>query len=276
MPVQNLMSRRRMVVALGLLAIPAAALAEELTPEQAPPAARPKPRPKPKPKPKPKPAVEKPAADQAADAPDAHAPVANLSPEAAMARLVAGNERYASGFSAHPNNDLARRGVVAKGQSPFAVILTCADSRVAPELIFDQGLGDLFVIRVAGNVVDDAVLASIEYAAIHLGTSLVMALGHERCGAISATIDALEGRGSPADVGTKIGALAALIAPAVRAIPPGTVDKVDAAVSINANHVAAEIFVNSPPLRARVLAGKLKIVAARYDLDDGRVTPTRA
>ena len=76
-----------------------------------------------------------------------------------MARLVAGNERYVSGFSAHPNNDLARRGKVAAGQAPFATILTCADSRVPPELLFDQGLGDLFVCRVAGNVVDDALLA---------------------------------------------------------------------------------------------------------------------
>lgn len=273
MPVQNLLSRRRLVAVLGLLAIPAVALAEELTSAHEAP---PKPRPRPKAKPKPKAAAPKPAESAATHAPDAHTPVANLTPEAAMARLVAGNERYASGFSAHPNNDLARRAAVATGQSPFAVVLACADSRVAPELIFDQGLGDLFVIRVAGNVVDDAVLASIEYAAIHLGASLVMVLGHERCGAVKATIDALEGRGSPEDAGTKIGALAALIAPAVRAMPPGAVDKVDATVSINANHVAAEIFVNSPPLRARVLAGKLKIVAARYDLDDGKVTPTRA
>jgi len=193
-----------------------------------------------------------------------------------MARLVAGNERYVSGFSAHPNNDLPRRMKVAAGQTPFATILTCADSRVAPELVFDQGLGDLFVCRVAGNVVDDALLASLEYSVIHLGSTLIMTLGHERCGAIKATIDALAGRGSPDDAGTKIGALAALIAPAIRAVPSDATDKLDAAVSINASHAAAEIFVNSPPLRARVLAGKLKIVAARYDLDDGKVTPARA
>ena len=193
-----------------------------------------------------------------------------------MARLVAGNERYVSGFSAHPNNDLPRRAKVASDQTPFATILTCADSRVAPELLFDQGLGDLFVCRVAGNVVDDALLASLEYSVIHLGSTLIMALGHERCGAIKATIDALAGRGSPEDAGTKIGALAALIAPAIRAVPADATDKLDAAVSINASHTAAEIFVNSPPLRARVLAGKLKIVAARYDLDDGKVTPARA
>lgn len=193
-----------------------------------------------------------------------------------MARLVAGNERYVSGFSAHPNNDLMRRTKVAAGQAPFATILTCADSRVPPELIFDQGLGDLFVCRVAGNVVDDALLASLEYSVIHLGSTLIMVLGHERCGAVKATIDALAGKGDPDDVGTKIGALAALIAPAVRAAPADAPDKLDAVVSINASHAAAEIFVNSPPLRARVLAGKLKIVAARYDLDDGKVTPAKA
>jgi carbonic anhydrase len=164
---------------------------------------------------------------------------------------------------------------VAAGQSPFAVILACSDSRVAPEIIFDQGLGDLFVVRVAGNVVDDAVLASIEYAVIHLGSTLVVALGHERCGAVKATVDALAGHGDDADKDTKIGALAALIAPAVKAVPATAVDKVDAAVSLNAANAAAEIFINSRPMRQRVMAGELKIVAARYDLDDGRVTPTK-
>ena len=214
------------------------------------------------------------AAETAHAAPAAHAE-GGMTPEAAMARLVAGNARYAAGKSAHGDQDAKRRTSVAAGQQPFAVILACADSRVAPEIIFDQGLGDLFTVRVAGNVVDDAVLASIEYAVIHLGATLVMALGHERCGAVKATIDALDGHGDPADAGSKIGALASLIAPAVKAVPAGVADRLDAAVSLNAAHAAAEIFAGSPPLRARVLAGKLKIVAARYDLDDGHVTPTK-
>lgn len=215
------------------------------------------------------------AAEPAQAAPAAHAEAA-MTPEAAMARLVAGNARYAAGRSAHGEQDPKRRAVVAAGQQPFAVILACADSRVAPEIIFDQGLGELFTVRVAGNVVDDPVLASIEYAVIHLGASLIMTLGHERCGAVKATIDALDGHGDPADAGTKIAALANAIAPAVKAVPAGTADRVDAAVSLNAAHAAAEVFAGSPPLRARVLAGKLKIVAARYDLDDGKVTPTKA
>lgn len=209
-------------------------------------------------------------------APAAHAAAGGpLTPEAAMARLMAGNVRYVTAKATHPNADLARRRLVAAAQHPFAVILACADSRVAPELIFDQGLGDLFVVRVAGNVVDDAILASIEYAVIHLGSPLIMALGHERCGAVKATVDALAGQGSPADADTRIGALAALIAPAVKAVPVDSPDLLDAAVSLNAAHAAAEIFAGSRPLRTRVLARSLKIVAARYDLDDGKVTPAK-
>jgi carbonic anhydrase len=212
----------------------------------------------------------------APSAPSAHGDAVGLAPEEAMSRLMAGNARYVAAKATHPNGDAARRRLVAGAQHPFATVLACADSRVAPELIFDQGLGDLFVVRVAGNVVDDAVLASIEYSVIHLGSTLVMALGHERCGAVKATADALDGHGSPEDADTRIGALAALIAPAVRAVPADAPDRVDAAVSLNAAQAAAEIFAGSRPLRARVLAGQIKIVAARYDLDDGRVSPARA
>lgn len=261
--------RRRLIAALGAglcVAVPAIALAEGGV-EHAP-------APKPRPKAKPKAAAPAPAADPHAPAAGHAAGPPSVSPEEALARLMNGNARYVDGYAAHPHGDRPRRLEVATGQRPFATILACADSRVAPELIFDQGLGDLFVIRVAGNVVDDAVLASIEYSVIHLGSTLIMALGHERCGAVKATVDALAGRGSPEDRDTRIGALAALITPAVRAVPAGTADPVEAAVSLNAAHAAAEVFAGSRPLRTRVLAGQLKIVAARYDLDDGRVTPT--
>jgi carbonic anhydrase len=197
---------------------------------------------------------------------------ASVAPDAALARLAAGNARFVAGRAEHPHVDKPRRASVAAGQQPFATILACADSRVAPELIFDQGLGDLFVARVAGNVVDDEILASIEYSVIHLGSNVVMVLGHTRCGAVQATIDALDGRGAEEDKDTKIGALAALIAPAVKAVPAAAPDKLDAAIRLNADNSAATIFADSPPLRTRVLAGKLRIVAARYDLDDGRVT----
>jgi carbonic anhydrase len=270
-------SRRRLISLLGAglcVAVPAIAFAEGGVEHGDDAPAKPKPRPKPKAKPAP--AAQAPAADpNAAAQPAAHGAEPSVPPEEALARLMNGNARYVDGYAAHPHADAPRRLAVSTGQRPFAVVLACADSRVAPELIFDQGLGDLFVIRVAGNVVDDAVLASIEYAVIHLGSTLVMALGHERCGAVKATIEALAGRGSPDDVGTRIGALAALITPAVRSVPAGTADTLDAAVGLNAANAAAEIFAGSRPLRTRVLAGQLKIVAARYDLDDGRVTPTR-
>lgn len=264
--------RRRLIAALGAglaIAVPAIAFAEGGVEHAGPP---PRPRPKARPKPKAPPPAP---SDAHAAAPAPHAELPSVTPEDALARLMSGNARYVEGFAAHPHADAPRRVEVAAAQRPFATVLACADSRVAPELIFDQGLGDLFVIRVAGNVVDDAVLASIEYSVIHLGSTLVMALGHERCGAVKATLDALAGRGSPEDRDTRIGALAALIAPAVRAAPAGGADPLDAAVSLNAANAAAEIFAGSRPLRARVLAGQLKIVAARYDLDDGRVTPTR-
>jgi carbonic anhydrase len=254
----TLLSRRGLVlgVGAGLVAAPAA-LAEVIGGSD--PAPRPSPR---------RPPVRRPPAPAAQDD-------APLSPEAALERLMAGNARYVAGKASRPHDGADRRRAVAAGQHPFATILACADSRVAPELIFDQGLGDLFVVRVAGDVVDDAVLASIEYSVIHLGSSLVMALAHERCGAVKAAMDALAGRPSDEDGDTRIGALAALIKPAVDAVPANAPDRLDAAVSLNAANAAAEIFAGSRPLRARVLAGKLKIVAARYDLDDGAVTPAK-
>ena len=205
-----------------------------------------------------------------------HGAEASVTPEVATARLVAGKAPVMAGQAEHRHNDAARRAAVAASQHPFATILACADSRVAPELIFDQGLGDLFVVRVAGNVVDDAVLASIEYSVIHLGSTLIVALGHERCGAVQATIEALAGRGSPDDKDTKIGALAALIAPAVKAVPASSPDKLEAAVEINAANAAAAISAQSPPLKSRVAAGHLKVVAAHYDLDDGKVKYLKA
>lgn len=259
-------SRRRLIVGAAGLLIPTMALAEEA--EHAASGGRAKVRAKPK--------APAPAAPTPPPAPSHPAELAGVAPDEAMQRLIDGNKRYVSGFVRDQGRDAERRLSVATAQHPFASILACADSRVAPEILFDQGLGDLFVVRVAGNVVDDAVLASLEYSVIHLGSRLIMTLGHERCGAVKATAEALDGRGSPEDKDTRIGALASLIAPAVKAVPPDAADKVDTAISINAARAAAEILALSPPLRARVVAGQLKIVAARYDLDDGKVSPARA
>jgi carbonic anhydrase len=109
-----------------------------------------------------------------------------LTGDQALQELMNGNKRYVAAELAHPNQTAARRAEVAKGQDPFAIIVGCSDSRVPPEIIFDQGLGDLFVTRVAGNIVDDVVLGSIEYAAEHLGVPLIVVLGHKRCGAVEA------------------------------------------------------------------------------------------
>ena len=202
-----------------------------------------------------------------------HAPAdAGPTPDAALAMLMAGNERYVAGAARNPHLELERRLAVASGQRPFAAILACADSRVAPELVFDQGLGDLFVVRVAGNVVDDVVLGSIEYSVVHLGAPLVMVLGHQRCGAVAAALEAAQGKGSAEDAETKIGSLAALIVPAVQAVPDTAPDRLDAAISENARRSAARLLSQSAPLRERVAARRLRIVSARYGLDDGRVT----
>jgi carbonic anhydrase len=112
--------------------------------------------------------------------------VAEVTPAQALDRLREGNRRFATAHAAHPHAGVAWARQLASGQHPFAVVLTCSDSRVAPELLFDQGLGDLFVVRVAGNVVDPDVIGSIEYAVDHLHTQLVIVMGHENCGAVTA------------------------------------------------------------------------------------------
>jgi carbonic anhydrase len=201
-----------------------------------------------------------------------HAQSARLSPTAALRRLTDGNARFAAGKSIHPDLRAARRMSLIGGQQPFATILACSDSRVGPELIFDQGLGDIFVIRVAGNVVDDAGLGSIEYSVVHLGVPLIMVLGHERCGAVTAAVEALAGHADKEDQNTKIGALAGLIVPAAKAVPADAPDKVDAAVLLNARRSAHLILTTSEAVGERVKAGRLLVVSGRYSLHNGRVS----
>ena len=163
----------------------------------------------------------------------------------ALAKLMAGNQRYVQHHQQRPNQSMARRKELGNGQHPFAVILGCADSRVAPELLFDQGLGDLFVIRVAGNIVDDEILGSIEYAVEHLGTKLIMVLGHEKCGAVSA---AVEGGIAPGH----IQAVVAAILPSVEASGKEPGDKVHNCVIANARRVAQQVRESEPVLRESV------------------------
>jgi carbonic anhydrase len=152
---------------------------------------------------------------------------------------------------------------IAAGQHPFAIILGCADSRVPPEIIFDQGLGDLFVIRVAGNILDDAILGSIEYAVEELGTALVLVLGHERCGAVAATV-------KHAEVVGHISTLINAIQPAVDRAKNKPGDLLDNAVRANIELVVAQLK-SSMPVADLVLKNKLTVVGAQYNLKCGSV-----
>ena len=195
-----------------------------------------------------------------------------VSADEALQRLMDGNERFASGqMVACSQSDAAKRSSLAQGQKPYAIILSCSDSRVPPEIIFDKALGELFVIRVAGNVPDPLVLGSIEYAAEHIGTPLIMVLGHERCGAVTATVDS-KGKGEG-----NIGAIIKAIAPAAKqamkqAKGKSKAEIVEAAADANIRLVAAGLPRKSPVIAKMIKEGKLKVVMAKYDLDDGKVT----
>lgn len=188
-------------------------------------------------------------------------------PDEALQRLITGNQRYAANKTVDPNQTETRRVEVAQGQHPFATILGCVDSRVPPEIVFDRGLGDLFVIRTAGQVIDSAVLGSIEFGTAELGIPLIMVLGHENCGAIKATIEAME-KNTPAE--GSIGALVEGIRPAVEQVQGREGDLVDNAVRANIALVVEQLQT-SPVLSEALRENKLKIVGGRYDLDSGTV-----
>jgi carbonic anhydrase len=185
-------------------------------------------------------------------------------PKDALARLLDGNQRFALGKPEHPNQTAARRAENATSQSPFAIIVSCSDSRVGPEVVFDAGIGDLFVVRTAGEVVTDVELASIEYAAEHLGTTLIVVLGHERCGAVAAAIAGGEAPGH-------MGALVSAIKPAVEETKDQPGDHAELAMRAQVKHTVAQIAADSPLLTEPIKAGKLQVVGARYDLDTGKV-----
>ena len=187
-----------------------------------------------------------------------------MDPDSALSRLLEGNRRFLDAAPSHPHQDVSRRALLAGGQEPFAIILCCSDSRVPPEVVFDQGLGDLFVVRVAGNVADEIGLASIEYAAEHLGVRLVMVLGHERCGAVTA---AVKGGQLPGHLPALMDALR----PAVAAARPVRGDLVEGAIIANVELTAEQLRASRPILAELVDRGELLVVGARYDLDTGLV-----
>jgi carbonic anhydrase len=192
-----------------------------------------------------------------------------LTPEAALARLREGNRRFVAGEgnvvrSWHPE--------LVEGQWPFAVVLGCSDSRAPAEYVFDQGLGDLFVIRVAGNIIAPSLVGSVEFAAESFGTRLVVVMGHTQCGAIGATVQALEG---DAHASQNVRSIVERITPHVEHLfrGPGDHDtRLAEAVRINALASAADLRGSSPLLRDLVERGLVVIVAAVYDLATGVVT----
>ena len=188
----------------------------------------------------------------------------NITPDAALKKLMDGNRRYIQQKRTFPDQSRSRILELAKGQHPFAIVLGCSDSRVAPEILFDQGLGDLFEIRVAGNVLDNVVIGSIEYAAAELGVPLLVVLGLARCGAVKAALD-----GKP--VPGHIGSLVAAIKPAVYATKGQPGDAWDNAVRANVKMSVNKLKALSPILAKAVKAGTLKVVGARYDIDSGEV-----
>jgi len=198
-----------------------------------------------------------------------HEAPAALAPEQALARLRAGNARFVQHKEQHPGISFSRRHALARtGQHPYAIILGCADSRVPPELVFDTGLGDLFVIRDAGNVVDDEVLGSIEYAVEHLGANLVVVLGHEQCGAVSAAVATAAGRGEATG---HIKTIVDSIRPSVEETAGQPGDHVHNCVLANARRVAKQIRESEPILKHAVAHDHLMVVAADYDLETSKV-----
>jgi carbonic anhydrase len=188
-------------------------------------------------------------------------PAAAVGADDALARLKEGNARFAASTVSTGKPTAAKRAETAQAQHPFAIIVGCADSRIPPELVFDQNLGDLFVIRTAGNLVDDHALGSIEYAVAHAGARLIVVLGHARCGAVTA---ALESDHAPGHIQS----LVRDIQPAVKAAKGKPGDALAAATTENAREVAAEIKAKAA---LGDLAKEVRIVSAIYDLDTGKI-----
>jgi carbonic anhydrase len=191
--------------------------------------------------------------------------MAPLDSTQALSALMDGNRRYASGSGHHPRQSAYRRAEVLPAQHPFAVVIGCSDSRVPPEIIFDCGLGDLFVVRTAGHAIDEAVYASVQYVIEHLGVALIVVLGHSRCGAVQAVVEGLRASGP-------LGVLIGRLQPAVLAAASIDGDPLDNAIIENVRLTIARLKGEDPVLSELIAEGKLAIVGAHYDLGSGLVT----
>lgn len=191
-----------------------------------------------------------------------------LTADQALDLLKKGNDEFVAGKTGRRLEDSERRLEIARGQTPFAVLVGCSDSRVPPEILFGRGLGELFIVRVAGNTVDLSALGSIEYAVAELGVPLVVVLGHERCGAVAAAVAMVKENATfPGSIGDMIQP----ILPAVLRAQKQPGDLLENAVYENVRRVVGRLKSSEPILLEPLKAGKLKIVGARYDLDEGKV-----
>src|SRR5213080_4668199 len=182
----------------------------------------------------------------------AHPEGPTVAPAVAISKLKEGNGRYAGGNLQHPGQTAERRTELANTQHPFATIVSCSDSRVPPEIVFDQGLGDLFIVRVAGNVINDEGLGSIEYSVDHLGTRLILVLGHQSCGAVKAARETIAAKGKAPG---HIESLVAAIKPAVKATAK---DDLETTVKANVRNVVQALRSSTPILKAKVDSGEIK------------------
>src|SRR6266436_1499153 len=207
------------------------------------------------------------SASQLARAADpAHPDQPSVAPTEAISKLKEGNSRYTSGSLQHPGQTTERRTELAKTQHPFATIISCSDSRVPPEIVFDQGLGDLFIVRVAGNVINDEGLGSTEYSVDHLGTRLILVLGHQSCGAVQAAKETIAAKGKAPG---HIQSLVTAIKPAVEATAK---DDLETTIKANVKHVVDTLRASTPILKAKVDSGDVKVIGGYYSLDTGAVT----
>ncbi|MEQ8189842.1 MAG: carbonic anhydrase [Candidatus Eremiobacterota bacterium] len=187
-----------------------------------------------------------------------------ITSDEALKKLITGNKRFAERNMQHPNQTEERQNEIISGQKPFAIILSCSDSRIPPEIVFDQGLGDLFVIRVAGNILDDIIKGSIEYAVDHLKVKLVMVMGHSNCGALKAAI-------AGDNVSINISHIINSLLPSVAKARELKGDIHENATKLNILRAVEKLMASPPVLDTLVEKGQIKIVGAYYDLETGLV-----
>ena len=192
----------------------------------------------------------------------------NTNPVTAWKALKEGNERFVAGKPEHPSQSIEHRASLAAEQKPTAVVFGCADSRVAAEIIFDQGLGDMFVVRTAGHVIDSAVLGSVEYAVTVLNVPLIVVLGHDSCGAVKATLAALDDGAVP---GGYVRDVVERVTPSILLGRRDGLTRVDEFEARHVTETGAQLVARSTAIAERVDAGTLAIVGVTYHLADGRV-----